>query len=135
MSNKEQNIAASNEFFVGEDKTIKFEIFSTDGSAMENVSGWTMTWILKKVHVSRRHHYASGTASVTLTTGGGEITITGTFNSSRSSNTQRVVVAVADTATASLEPGTYTHALKRMDAGEETVLSFGTVELLVAAVG
>jgi hypothetical protein len=62
------------------------------------------------------------------------ITVTGSYNSVRASNTQRVVVAIEDTDTASLKAGDYVYTLKRTDAGSETTLAFGTVTLRQGAV-
>ena len=124
----ESNIPASSHLFTGEDKILSYEIFAADGVAMENVATFSLRWEL-------RRWGPSGTSVITKTTGnGGGITITGTYNSNRSSNTQRVLVAIADTDTEDLPQARYTCALKRMDAGLEAVLSHGTVELLVAAV-
>ena len=55
------------------------------------------------------------------------------INVDRATNTQRVIVAIADTDTAALAAGIYKHALKRTDEGSETILSFGDLVLQKAA--
>lgn len=124
----ESNIPASAHLFAGEDKVLSYEVFAADGVTMENVAAFSLRWELRRCT-------PAATSVITKTTGNGDgITITGTYNSNRATNTQRVLVALTDTDTESLTAGRYNCALKRMDAGLEAVLSHGTVELLVAAV-
>jgi hypothetical protein len=73
-----------------------------------------------------------GETLLTKTTGAG-VTVTGIYHVDRSLNTQRVVVTLEDTDTELLEGGNFAHALKRTDAGLETVLGYGTVAVMVAA--
>jgi hypothetical protein len=129
----ESNIAASDLLFAGEDKTLSYEVFAAEGETMEDVSSFTLQWELRPITVGKAPYRSQGETVVTKTTGDG-ITITGTYNADRATNTQRVIVMIADTDTEALAGGRYVCALKRMDAGLEAVLSHGTVELLVAPV-
>jgi hypothetical protein len=117
---REQHIGASEDLFIGEDKTLPFEIYSSDESTIEDVTGWAMSWVLRKIG-------ESNAVVITKTTGGGTITITGVFDADHTLNTQRVNVLLTDDDTDHLQPGTYEHALKRTTAGSETILSYGTV--------
>lgn len=126
----ESNIQASDHFFCGEDKTLSYEVFAAGSTTiMENVSGFKIHWELRKT-VRDSAIYLSKTSTST----GGGIIVTGTYNSARAVNTQRVVIAIADVDTENIPPGSYYCALKRMDTGLEAVLSHGTAELLGAAV-
>lgn len=119
----ESNIVTSDHLFAGEDKTLSYEVFAAGSTTtMENVTGFTLQWTLKR-----------GEVTLTKTTTSG-ITITGVYDSARATNTQRVVVAIADTDTENFTAGRYSMALKRLDAGLEAVLSHGTVDLQVAAI-
>jgi hypothetical protein len=53
-------------------------------------------------------------------------TIAGTYSATRASNTQRALVTLTDTETATLAGGqVYRHSWKRQDAGAEQVLAYG----------
>lgn len=132
----QDDIEASDMLFVGDDKNLEFEIFTSDGVAggtMQNVTGYGLRFDLRK-GVSD-----ADPPVLTKTTGSG-ITITGAFNAVRATNTQRVVVAIEDTDTEDLVAGYYNssgtwvphkyqYTLKRTDAGSETTLAFGFVTL------
>lgn len=123
----EANVTASDRFFVGEDKVLNFTVYQSDGVTPQDVATWALQWVLRKTEKST-------SALIDKTTGAG-VTITGVYNVSPALNTQKVVVAIADTDTDALNPNvTYRHALKRTDAGSETVLAFGDFILLQAAV-
>jgi hypothetical protein len=131
----ESNIATSGNFFAGTDVSLSYEVFAADGVTMEDVSGFSLQWELRPIVVGKNPHRAQGASLIMKTTAGGAgITISGTYNAARETNTQRVIVALSDTDTEALEGGRYVCALKRMDSGLETVLSHGTVELLVSSV-
>lgn len=121
-----QHLGASQDWFIGEDKTLPFEIYTSDEATIQDVSGWAMTWVLRRIG-------ESNAIVITKTTGGSTITITGVFNAVPTTNTQRTNVLILDTDTDNLQPGTYEHALKRTTSGSETILSYGTVELKKAA--
>jgi hypothetical protein len=116
----EQPITKDDHFFTGEDKDLEFTICQADGVTPQNITGWSFSWILKTNSTD-----ADVDAKVTKTTGAGGISITGTYSADPALNTQRAVVAAADTDTVALAAGRYHHELKRTDEDSETVLAFG----------
>ena len=112
----EFNIAASDNWFIGEDKTINVDVDQSDGSTPQTMTGWALTWELKDS--------ATGVVRVTKTTSGGGVTI-----SNGGGTDDRASVAVLDTDTEALAPGTFFHQLRRTDAGNEVVLAFGNAVL------
>lgn len=119
----ESNITLTDHWFAGENKTLSFEVFAAGSTTlMDDVAGFTLQWTAKR-----------GEVVLTKTTTSG-ITITGVYNPSRAVNTQRVLVAIADTDTQNYTAGRYQIALKRLDAGLEAILSHGTGDLQVAAI-
>lgn len=122
----QQQIGTSEDWFIGEDKTLSFEVYDSTGVTMQDVTGWAIQWVLRKM-------LDDDAIQLNKATGGSGISITGTYNSDRATNTQRVVVTVADTDTDNMQPGLYHHALKRTTDTAETVLSYGTVHLKKAA--
>ncbi len=127
---RESNFDKDSNIFIGEDKQIRFPVYDDDADPVVplDVSGFSMIWVLRKSDT------ASDPALLSKTTGSG-ITITGTFNADPLINTQRVVVALADTDTAGndgsvlIPPKKYRYSLKRTDAGSETILAFGNFVL------
>ena len=124
-------------YFAGDDVAIDYEIFADDGIAenladgtpnpaktMEDVTLWLFAWTLANVK--------GGPALLTKLSSGG-ITVTGIYAASRTVNTQRVRVSLADTDTDDYEADIYHHALKRMNASVEKLLSYGTLPLQVSA--
>lgn len=106
------DIAASEHWFLGEDKTLQFTVVDSVGAA-QNITGWALEWVLRR---------GEGlTALLTKTTGAG-ITLTTPASGI-------CTVTIADTDTDDFEPGGYWHTLRRTDAGTETVLAFGNVVL------
>lgn len=131
----ESSISTTAHFFAGEDKILSYEVFTAGSTTtMENVATFSLQWDLRKTQEGADPYRAQGAVVLTKATGGSGITITGTHNAVRATNTQRVLVTIADVDTESLPGGRYVCALKRMDSGLESVLSHGIVELLVAAV-
>lgn len=133
----QSNVTSADMLFAGEDKTLSYEVFSDEDSldVMEDVSAWTMQWELRPIVIGKHPYRTQGeTVFLKTTAEGGGITITGIYNPARALNTQRVIVAIADTDTLAVAGGRYVCALKRMNDGVEAVLSHGTVELLVASV-
>lgn len=129
---KVHNVTAADEVFVGEDKNLFFTIFEKDGITPRNVTGWTFEWILRAKAKSNppllKKIMADG------------ITLVGAFNIDPLVNTQKVLVPLLDSDTASedgstiiIPPKVYYHALKRVDDGSNTVLSHGSFELLVSS--
>lgn len=122
----ERNITADDHWFLGEDKSLSFAIYQSDGLTPQNIVGWDLSWRLKTSKVN-----ADADALLTKTTAiSGGITISGSYSADPVANTQRAVVAIADTDTDSITPGTKYHELKRTTAGSETVLTFGAAQLL-----
>lgn len=124
-------------FFLGEDKVIQFEIFASDGVTPLDVSVLPLEWNM------RRTDSAADPAILTKGVGSG-LTITGAFSATPGVNAQRVRVAFAsndtDPLVTSLLPTPYTlkanvayrHSLKRKDAGNEGIFTFGSITFLQA---
>ena len=125
----ESNIAATDMLFAGEDKILSYEVFAAGSTTlMEDVAGWALRWTMKQGNTT-----LTKTTSVVLPDPGG-ITITGVYNAARATNTQRILVAIADTDTEGLIEGPWTCSLKRLDAGLEAILSHGKVHLQAASI-
>jgi len=116
----ETTIGGEGRLFVGEDKVLRFELAATnaDGSVSTttavDMTGWSMTFDVRKKD-------ASSAAILTVTP-----VLTGTFNASRSLNTQRALVTLTDTQLNLFRAKNYRWSWKRMDDGSETVLAWGT---------
>lgn len=110
--------------FIGTDYSYSFAVLNADETEAEDVSTWALSWMLKT-----DANLADSAASLTKTTVSG-IAISGVYNATPASNTQRAVVTIADTDTTSLIAGNYAWELKRTDAGSETVLAYGTITLI-----
>lgn len=127
-----QDISKETGFFVGTKKTIEFEVLQDlPGVRLadlppEDVSGRQFKWEV-------RDGVTATSALISKVTGGGGVTITGVYNASRASNTQRVSVTVSAADTESLSPGQYSHALKRTDTGNEDIVSEGDFVLRQSA--
>ena len=117
------DIRQDDRWFKNTDYTIKFKAWEKDGKTPRDVTGYTLSWMLK-----RRLSDLDSAAILTKTTSGG-ITITGTFDSNPVLNTQLIEVLIADTDTVNVKPGVYAHELKRTP-GIKTVLCFGSAVLL-----
>lgn len=107
------HIDEDDDFFIGEDKSLTpFTVYQADKRTRQNITGWTISWMLKRSLTD-----PDVDALLTKTTGAG-ITLT-------TPTSGICTITIADTDTDSLEPGRYYHEVKRMDAGNETVLSQG----------
>ena len=104
----QSNIAASDGFFIGEDKSLVFTIFNSAGSA-QDITGWTISWKLSATLSGN----ATLTKSATLTTPASGI----------------CTVSVAAGDTSGLTPGTYYYVLRRTNAGSAAELAYGSCEL------
>jgi hypothetical protein len=113
---EEVKIGGDGALFAGEDKTINFEILDAD-SVPVNMSGWTVAFLVRR----------SDTDTETVLTA--SASISGSYNATRASNTQRAVVTILDTDTQHLNAGKYRYSLKRTDDGNETVLNYGIYEV------
>ncbi|MEW6473014.1 MAG: hypothetical protein AB1679_12155 [Actinomycetota bacterium] len=107
------DISAADDLFLREDKDLVFTVTTSTGGT-QDVTGWTLVWKLER---------AGSTADVlTKSTGAGLVLTTPASGV--------ITVTLNSTDTAALAAGsTYRHALRRTDAGEATVLSYGTVTL------
>lgn len=123
----QHNIADGDHWFLGEDKQLEVTVLQADEVLPQDVTGWEFSWRLK------RHPDDDDDDSLLTKTSADGISVTGTFDVSPAVNTQRVVVAIADTDTDPLPEGLGHHELKRTTPGFETVLSYGTVHLVRGA--
>jgi hypothetical protein len=129
---------AKNQVFIGEDKRLRYRIYQAgavvndDGTVtgtLEDVTGWAFTWKLRPSQVAE-------TILLTKTSASG-IAIEGTYDVVPAANTQYVVVTLDDLDTwdpdadppVAFSPATYHYALKRTNAGAETVLVWGKLPL------
>lgn len=109
-----KHITESDGWHVDEDVTLPFTIYKSNNATLEDITGWTLSFIVKDV--------PGGSAVLTKTTSSG-IALTTPASG-------LATVTVADTDTVSITPGKYQYELKRTNAGFEKVLAKGTVELL-----
>lgn len=111
--------------FIGVDHVYEFPILNEAETAAVDVSGWALSWMVKK---SKSH--ADADASITAkTVANGKIAVAGIYDSDPDASTQVVRLTVVDTDTDALSSGTYYHELKRTGDGVETILSYGTFTL------
>lgn len=110
------DITTEDDFYTGEDKSLVFTIYETDGTTAQDITGWTLAYMWKRAPSD-----ADSAAVLTKTTSAG-IALT-------TPGSGICTVTIDDTDTDSLLPQTYHHELKRTTAGSETVLTTGTVLL------
>lgn len=130
----ERNITAADDVFFDTDMVLRFAITAGSPAVPVDVSTWSFAWVL------RRKVNSVDPAIIEKTTGAG-IAVSGTFDADPEVNTQRVDVTLEDTDTYDpdadppvlVKAGTYAHALKRVDDGAETVLTYGSFVLKQAA--
>lgn len=108
--------------FLGEDKQLQFSILNDAETAAVDITGWSCDFMIK-----RRKSDLDANAVLTKTA-----SVSGIFNASPALNTQIAIVFILDTDTTALAEGLCLYELKRMDANFETVLSYGTIELMKA---
>jgi len=113
--------------FLGEDRQFVFTILNQAETVVIDITGWALSWMVKRYKSD-----ADLSAILTKTTGGAGIVISGVFNALPATNTQIATVTVADTDTATLTEELCHWELKRTDPGFETVLAYGTLELILA---
>lgn len=109
----EANITKDDGWYLGEDKSLAFTVYQSDGTTPQDMTGWALSWRIKKKRTD-----ADASAILTKTTASG-ISI----------STSVATVTVADTDTDALTARGYYHELKRTDAGFEAVLSQGVAVL------
>ena len=106
---------------VGEDKTLRFTIYQSDGTTVQNITGMAVEFVI-------REHDESPVALLTKTTGGGTIVLT--------TPTSGILdVTLLDTDTETWKPKVYRYALRRTDAGSETVWAYGDIPFAPASAG
>lgn len=110
----EATIGGSGSLFVGEDKVLRLELIDSSTSLPVDMSGWTLLFDVRKKDSSQPPAIVSKTP-----------VLSGTYNTVRSSNTQRAIVTLTDTDMNLFKEQTYRHSWKRMDDGSETVLAWG----------
>jgi hypothetical protein len=108
-------IGGYGELFIGEDRTLELELLDNPDAETPvavDMTGWTIQMV-----VATRE----GSVAVISKTA----TVAGTFNSVRGTNAQRATVILVDTEMDLLTARTYRHSWKRLNAGAETVHSYG----------
>lgn len=116
---REVDITEADMVFIGCDRILDFEVLNSAGNAAVDIAGFAIVFDL-------RDKDASTTARLTKSA-----TITGTYNSSPGTNTQRARVTIADTdlAWTGIKEKDYRYSLKRTDDGSEDIYCFGTFHL------
>lgn len=118
------NFGPDQEWFIGEDKELRFKIFGQDDITPVDPTGWTFDFLLKK----------SNRAVETLVhIPNSAIYIEGVFDANPSVNTQEVVVPVPSNATIGLAASVYRYSFARIDGGNRGILAFGDAALLGSA--
>jgi hypothetical protein len=114
-------IETSLEYFLGTDRAFDFTVYTSSAkAAIRDVTGYTTNLMVKR-------HIDDADADALLTASG---TVSGTFNSAPGTNTQKISCTLSSSNTdTEIAPGLAHWELKRMDAGAEDVLAYGTIEL------
>ena len=120
----EAHIPIDADWFQNTDFTFPFTIFQADDATPLDITGFALSWTLRK-------RVTDTVAVLTKTTGSG-ITIAGVYNVVPATNLQRATVAIADDETALIPAGLYYHELKRTDPGSEAILAQGRAILRAA---
>jgi hypothetical protein len=103
------NLAASDGFFIGEDKSLVFNI--TSGGSPVNITGWTIQF-----------------AMADALSGSSDLTKTATLTTPLAGI---CTVAIASGDTIGLNPeSTWYYRLRRTDSGSRAELAYGTIDLL-----
>lgn len=116
-------------YLIGTNDTYRYRIVESDdpGALAPDVSGWALSWMVK-----RKVSDLDAAAVMVKTSGGGGITVVGTFNANPTLNAQTIHVTIDDDDADGEAPGLCTAELKRMDDGAETVLVQGPLALKLA---
>lgn len=122
----EFNITSKDKWFLGEDKFIELPVFAQDGVTPLDVTGMAIQFVMRKTDRDK------DPAIIQKTTAAGTITIVGVFNPLPNLNTQKLHIAFVSDDTTNLKPLTYRYSIKRTDAGNEAIFSFGDLVLLQA---
>jgi len=142
----ERNFTKDDRIFIGEDKVLYFSVYDqtglTDAELLAqiaagtatplDVAGYELVWIL------RAKDNTADPALIEKESFAG-ISVVGVFNASQALNTQKVAVLLEDTDTwdeaspaVAFTKGKKRYSLKRIDAGQETVLAFGYIDFMMA---
>ena len=120
-----RDITRNDNVFTGEDKPFVFTIYEADDVTPIDINGWSLSWMLKRNQLD-----VDANALITKSTALGSILITGTWNVNPATNSQRASLTLTDNELATISSRiTYYHELKRVDANQETVLTWGTFSL------
>ena len=112
------SIPPSETWFIGEDKTITFEVDQSDGSTAQVMTGWGLTWeLLDSAQTPVVNAKISKTVGSGIAIGNGDGT------------DSKATVTIADDDTENLEAKIYYHQIRRTDAGSEQILAFGPAHL------
>jgi hypothetical protein len=106
-----ENIEKTDNWFLGEDKSFPITIYQSDGSTPQDISGWSLIYVLRRAPAS------ADPALISKTTSDGIVLTTPLSG--------LCTVSIADTDTEDLAEGKYYYSLKRTDAGQETILTYG----------
>jgi hypothetical protein len=110
----EDAIGQSDQWHIGEDKSLVFTVYQSNGTTAQDITGWALEWVLKT-------SYDATTTVLSKTTVSG-IALTTPLSGI-------CTVSIADTDTDALQPKTYVHVLKRTDDGSESILTYGSAYL------
>lgn len=108
-------IGGSGSLFVGEDKIILLELVSKGTTTAVDMTGWVMVFDVRRSDTAVDPAILSKTPS-----------IIGVFNATQALNTQRASVSLTDDDLNLFRAKAYRWTWKRMDAGSETVLAWGS---------
>ena len=109
------DITTDHNWFTGTDHVFEFTIYQADGITPQDITGWTLSWMLKRAEGD------ADSAAILTKTGGAVNVVT--------PGSGRVDVTVADTDTVSIPGDSYFHELKRIDDQQESVESYGSAVL------
>lgn len=121
---KTTNLGKEDVLVLGNDHQYILHVKNRLETAAIDIALWTLSFMVK-----RDLNDADADALITKTVGSG-IVISGTYNADPAVNTQRATATIDDDDTVDLDEGLVYFEWKRMDAGFETPLSRGTLELV-----
>lgn len=115
------DISEAEEWFTGEDRVLEFTVYKADNVTPQDISGWDFSWFLKRgvsdpdvaAVLAKTNVGSPSPAEIVIIDG----------------PTGRVDVIIEADDTRELPAKRYHHELKRLDAGEELVESYGAAVL------
>jgi hypothetical protein len=114
----QKDITADDDFFQGEDKALLDTIYQSDGTTVQNVTGWAISFMVKK-HATD----SDANAKITKTTAAGGIVLTAPLSG-------LITITLTKADTVNLPADSYAYEVKRTDVGSGTVLTQGKLTLL-----